>query len=233
MIIVIDGPAGSGKSSTARAVAEKMEIRYLDSGALYRAATLLYLEAGCEEAEFFRLLAEKPLDFGYGEGFRVFLGEEDVTGRIRSARVADKVSEVAAMPRVRSHVNELMRAKVARGQYIAEGRDLGTAVFPEAALKIYMSASVEERARRRYEERKEEDPGARYEDILENIEKRDRKDSSRSSDPLRKAEDAVEIDTTELTFEQQVDQICSLINALQEESSNGDRISGSRKADNE
>lgn len=233
MIIVIDGPAGSGKSSTARAVAEKMEIRYLDSGALYRAATLLYLEAGCEESAFFRLLSDKSLDFSCEEDFRVSLGGEDVTGRIRSARVADKVSEVAALPGVRAHLNELMRAKVASGRYIAEGRDLGTAVFPEAELKIYMSASVEERARRRYEERKGEDPDASYAEILENIEKRDRKDSSRSSDPLRKADDAVEIDTTELTFEQQVDQICSLINALQEESPKGDRLSGSRQTDNE
>lgn len=221
MIIVIDGPAGSGKSSTARAVAEKMDIRYLDSGALYRGATVLYLEAGCRKERFFQMLTDQPLDFGYDDGFRVFLGDRDVTGRIRSAEVAGRVSEVAAMPGVRAHVNELMRSKVSRGVYIAEGRDLGTAVFPNAALKIYMSADVEERARRRYREMKENDPEVSLEEVRRNIVERDRKDQSRDSDPLRKADDAVEIDTTESTFEQQVEQICSLIKELREEPPSG------------
>lgn len=214
MVIVIDGPAGSGKSSTARAVAEKMDIRYLDSGALYRAATLLYLESEGDRETFFRKLDQQPLDFAYGDGFRVLAGGRDRTAEIRTPEVARKVSEVAAMPRVREHINRLMRRKVADSVYIAEGRDLGTAVFPDAALKIYMSADEEERARRRYREMKEKDPEADYRQILENIRERDRRDTARDSDPLRKADDAVEIDTTDTTFEQQVDHICSLINEL-------------------
>ncbi|MDZ7771768.1 MAG: (d)CMP kinase [Balneolaceae bacterium] len=214
MVIVIDGPAGSGKSSTARAVAQKMDIRYLDSGALYRAATLLYLESQGDRETFFRKLDRQPLDFTYGDGFRVLAGGRDRTAEIRTPEVTRSVSEVAAMPRVREHVNKLMRRRVAEDVYIAEGRDLGTAVFPDAALKIFMSADVEERARRRYREMKQKHPETDYQDILENIRERDHRDAARVSDPLRKADDAVEIDTTDSTFEQQVDRICSLINQL-------------------
>jgi len=209
MIVVIDGPAGSGKSSTARAVADKLHIEYLDSGALYRAVTLIYLEARKDRDEFFRLLNEKEIGFRYeNRQFHVKIDGRSITEQIRTPRVAEHVSEVAAMPRVRAFVNNLMRDAVSNGVYIAEGRDLGTAVFPNADLKFYMSADLEERARRRFDERKDGNPGLTLEDVKNNIVERDRKDSQRETDPLKKADDAIEIDTTNLTFEQQVNQIC-------------------------
>ena len=210
MIIVIDGPAGSGKSSTARAVADQLNIEYIDSGALYRTATLLYLEANRDQQMFFRLLDQKQISFHYQEQqFHVAVDGRSVSSDIRTSEVDDWVSEVAAMPRVRAFVNNLMRKVVLSGQYIAEGRDLGTAVFPDAELKFYMSADLKERARRRYKERKDGNPDLTLEEVKENIAERDRKDSKREADPLKKATDAIEIDTTNLTFDQQVNQICS------------------------
>ena len=215
MITVIDGPAGSGKSSTARAVANKLQIEYLDSGALYRTATLLYIEADRNQGLFFQLLNRKEISFRYQDGqFHVNVDGQSVTDQIRTPRVADYVSEVAAMPQVRSFVNELMRTAVQSGVYIAEGRDLGTAVFPDADLKFFMLADVEERARRRYKERKPDNPDLTFKKVKQNIEQRDFKDSNREKDPLKKAEDAIEIDTTDLNFEQQVDQICLHISDL-------------------
>lgn len=212
MIIVIDGPAGSGKSSTARAVADRLNIEYIDSGALYRAATLVYLISGRDKETFFRLLNQKRFTFCYkDQTFHIAINGKLVTDEIRTPKVAKAVSEVAAMSRVRSYVNNLMRDVVVDGTYIAEGRDLGTAVFPDAELKIYMSADLDERARRRFKERKEDNPGLTFEEVKQNIAKRDKIDTGREADPLKKADDAIEIDTTDLTFEQQVDEICSAI----------------------
>lgn len=209
MIIVIDGPAGSGKSTTARAVADKLQIEYLDSGALYRTATLIYLEANRDNEQFFTLLNQKEISFYYeDQQFHVEIDGEPVTDKLRSSEVTEFVSEIAAMPRVRAFVNNLMREVVLEGIYIAEGRDLGTAVFPDADLKFYMWADLSERAQRRYEEQKQDDPTLTYREVKLNIAEHDRKDSNRKADPLKKAEDAIEIDTTQLTFEQQVDKIC-------------------------
>ncbi|NGP87771.1 (d)CMP kinase [Fodinibius halophilus] len=209
MIIVIDGPAGSGKSSTARAVANRLSIEYLDSGALYRAVTLVYLEAGCEEEKFFSLLQKKDISFYYRDQlFHIAIDGSSVTDDIRTAAVAENVSEVAAMPDVRAFVNDLMRDVVKEGIYIAEGRDLGTAVFPDAELKFYMWADLDERAQRRFDERKDKNPDLTFEQVKESIAQRDQKDASREADPLKKADDAIEIDTTAMTFEQQVDEIC-------------------------
>lgn len=209
MITVIDGPAGSGKSSTARAVADKLQVEYIDSGALYRAATLLYMESGCEKKSFFQLLDQKTISFWYrDQQFHIEIEGQQVTDQIRTPEVADLVSTVAAMPRVRQYVNDLMRRAVRDGIYIAEGRDLGTAVFPNAELKFFMSADIEERARRRYQERKPDNPDLTLEEVKQNIKERDFKDTNRQADPLKKADDAIEIDTTNLTFEQQVDKIC-------------------------
>lgn len=218
MIIVIDGPAGSGKSSTARAIADKLNIEYLDSGALYRTATLIYLEANRDKETFFRLLNQKKISFYYeGQKFHVAVDEQSVTDKIRTEEVTGAVSEVAALPRVRSFVNNLMREVVLDGVYIAEGRDLGTAVFPDAELKFYMSADLEERAKRRLNERKEENPGLTLKEVKQNIAERDLKDSKRQADPLKKADDAIVIDTTNLTFEQQVDKICFKIREVLKE----------------
>lgn len=212
MIIVIDGPAGSGKSSTAEAVAEKMNLQYLDSGALYRAVTVVYLQSGSDNNKFFEILNQREISFEYaGSVFRVYLDGSDITQQIREPGVSDYVSDVAAMPEVRSYVNRLMKKAVQHGRYIADGRDLGTAVFPDADLKIYMSAELEERARRRYAELNRKGRNVSMNEVIKNLEKRDQKDTQRPDDPLKKADDAVVIDTTALSFEQQVEQICSVI----------------------
>ncbi len=215
MIVVIDGPAGSGKSSTARAVAERLNIQYLDSGALYRVATLVFIKADQNRSKFLELLKESKISFYFKEKmFRVFLNDQDVSEEIRSMKVSDAVSTVAAMPEVRSHINELMKAQVAKGIYIADGRDLGTAVFPDADMKFFMVADLEDRAQRRLTELHAKGQQATMEEVKVNIAKRDAMDASRKADPLRQAEDAILINTSELTFEEQVQRICNHVQKL-------------------
>lgn len=215
MIVVIDGPAGSGKSSTARAVAEQLQIQFLDSGALYRIATLIYLRAGKNNELFFELLKESKISFHFKEKtFFVFLNDTDVSKEIRTMEVSESVSVVAALPKVRSFVNELMHRAVEQDVYVADGRDLGTAVFPNAALKFFMIADLKTRAERRYAELVVQDGTIQIEDIMKNIAARDEIDSNRSADPLKKADDAIEIDTSTLNFEEQVSIICDQIKPL-------------------
>lgn len=212
MIIVIDGPAGAGKSTTAKAVAKKIGIQYLDSGALYRALTVIYLESGKDSELFFKNLKNQDISFEYSnEVFNVSLNGEDITDKLRSSEVADHVSTVASLLRSRRHVNKLMREAVEHDHYIAEGRDLGTAVFPDADLKFFMKADVNERVRRRFDELVAAGIETSLKEVKQNILERDYKDSKRKADPLKKADDAILIDTTNLDFEQQVAQICSEI----------------------
>lgn len=212
MIIVIDGPAGSGKSSTAKAVADKLDIQYLDSGALYRTLTVLYLESGKDESKFFELIDQNEISFNYNNGeFNVSVNSEDLTRRIREIEVTEEVSTVAALPEVRRHVNNMMHQAIKEDVWIAEGRDLGTAVFPDADVKFYMMADVDTRAKRRHKELQAKGLEVTREEVKKNILKRDEIDSKRKSDPLRKADDAIILDTTNMDFEQQVDFICSTI----------------------
>lgn len=212
MIVVIDGPAGSGKSSTAKAVAANLQIQFLDSGALYRVATLVYLNCRKNNRSFFEQLEESEISFYFKkEKFHALLNGQDVTDDIRNMNVSDTVSEVASDPKVRAFVNELMREAVQHDIYIADGRDLGTAVFPDAELKFYMVADLETRAERRYNEIKETDKEVTLEEIKQNIAQRDEKDSNRSSDPLKKADDAIEVNTSDMTFEDQVAFISNVI----------------------
>lgn len=215
MIVVIDGPAGSGKSSTARAVAERLRIQFLDSGALYRVATLLYLKAEKNKELFFELLKENKISFHFKEKkFHAFLNGTDVSDEIRAMEVSQSVSEVASMPLVRSYVNKIMHQAVKQDVFVADGRDLGTAVFPNAALKFFMVADLETRAKRRLSELQKKGSTANLNDVMENIAERDEIDSTRSADPLKKADDAIEIDTSALNFEQQVSIICDQIKPL-------------------
>ncbi len=215
MIVVIDGPAGSGKSSTARAVARRLQIQFLDSGALYRVATLIYLKAEKNKELFFELLKENKISFHFQEGsFIVYLNDANVSDEIRTMEVSQHVSEVAAMPDVRSYVNTLMRKAVETGVYVADGRDLGTAVFPDATLKFFMVADLKTRAQRRLAELQKKGSTASLEEVMKNITERDEIDSSRSADPLKKADDAIEIDTSALSFEEQVSIICNQIKPL-------------------
>ncbi|MBO6525013.1 MAG: (d)CMP kinase [Balneolaceae bacterium] len=215
MIVVIDGPAGSGKSSTARAVAGRLEIQFLDSGALYRVATLIYLKAEKNKELFFELLKENKISFHFQDGtFIVYLNDTNVSDEIRTMEVSEHVSEVAAMPEVRSYVNILMHKAVEKNVYVADGRDLGTAVFPDAALKFFMVADLETRAQRRLAELQAKGSTASLEEVMKNIAARDEIDSSRSADPLKQADDAIEIDTSALSFEEQVSIICDQIKPL-------------------
>ncbi|MDR9419187.1 (d)CMP kinase [Gracilimonas sp.] len=215
MIVVIDGPAGSGKSSTAKAVAAQLQIQFLDSGALYRVATLIYLNSQKDYPTFFDQLEETEISFYFKEKkFHAFIDGRDVSDEIRSMEVSENVSEVASNPRVRTFINELMREAVKHDVYIADGRDLGTAVFPDADLKFFMIADLETRAERRYREVKESDMNVTLDEVKQNITERDDRDSNRSSDPLKKADDAIEVDTSTMMFEEQVAFISNKIEEL-------------------
>jgi CMP/dCMP kinase len=216
LIIVIDGPAASGKSSTARAVARRLGFRYLDSGALYRALTHAALRAGLDPASWATLRPQQldslavrgaPSD----DGFRLSAGGEDITAHIRSPEVNAQVSHMARVPAVRSWLLEQQRELGRTSDLVADGRDLGTVVFPDADLKIFLSAEPETRAQRRLAE--QGNVTASEQDILDEtarLMERDRIDSTRDISPLRQAPDAVPVDTTALSFDEQVDIIVRL-----------------------
>lgn len=212
MIVVIDGPAGSGKSSTAKAVAERCGLHYLDSGAFYRAVTLIYLNNGCQRESFFDALEHADVQVSYSNGiFSVAVDGTDVTRTIREQFVSEKVSEVAAMPQARDFVNKLLREFVKSGDFIADGRDLGTVVFPDAELKFYLTADIHKRAARRLLEMQQAGLEADLDEIVENLKSRDHLDSTREVAPLRKADDAIAIDTSSVSFDEQVKQIVDRI----------------------
>jgi len=212
-IIVIDGPAGSGKSTTAKAIAKKLGIQYLDSGAIYRAVTFIWLGHDKPAMQpFFDSLSGFEFEFKFDQNlFRVYLNGEEITDKIRSEIVTEHVSDLATDWRIRQFVNDLMRNCLKNGSFIADGRDLGTAVFPDACIKFYMDASVEERAKRRFQELKDSGMNVSVGKLKQQIQNRDQKDSSRNTDPLKMADDAILIDTTNLSFEEQVDKMCSII----------------------
>jgi len=213
MIIVIDGPAGSGKSSTAKEIANRLDIQFLDSGALYRAITYLWLKSDKpDKAKFFENLPNVQLRTEYrDQTFYVQADDENLTDKIRTQTVAEHVSEIASHAEARSFVNNFMRELVKTDAYVADGRDLGTAVFPDADLKFYMDASLKERANRRYLEMKEAEKSVTLEDVMENLRSRDEKDQNRKNDPLKKADDAIVIDTTGKSFEEQVQEMIGII----------------------
>lgn len=212
MIVVIDGPAGSGKSSTARIVAERTGFHFLDSGAFYRAVTFIYMQLHCQAEVFFDALKHTQIDFRFESGvFRVVIGGQDVTEVIRTPAISAMVSEVAAMPQARSYVNERLREFVRLGDFIADGRDLGTEVFPRADLKFFFTADLTERARRRVAEMEASGIHADFEQVQANIRDRDRVDSTREIAPLKQAHDAEVLDTGTLTLEEQVAHIIARI----------------------
>jgi len=223
-VVAIDGPAASGKSTTARLVAERLGFLYLDTGAMYRAVTWRALEeridpddaAGLEE-----LVGRIRLDLaGDAGGSRVLVDGEDVTERIREPRISREVSRVSRVPAVRRAMVAAQRALGERGAVVVEGRDIGTVVFPRAAVKIFLAASIEERARRRREELRRAGTEQDLDELREEIRRRDELDSAREDSPLRQAEDAVRIDTTGLTVEEQVERVVAIARAA---ASAGDR----------
>jgi cytidylate kinase len=217
VVVAIDGPAASGKSSTAHAVARALGYAHLDSGALYRGLTLVALEAGQASGRFapdaiLEAAARRGLELRPGEtGFDLHLDGRSAEDRIRSAEVTAHVSEVSAQAPLREWVNTRLRA-VTRGVagVVVDGRDIGTVVFPDAACKVFLSASPRARAERRLRQRGESADEARVEEEARRLEARDRQDAERPVAPLRAAPDAVRVDGTELTFEEQVARIAVL-----------------------
>jgi CMP/dCMP kinase len=204
MVIAIDGPAGAGKSTVARAVAERLGFTYLDTGAMYRCVALLVSERGGEPAH---VAEEATIELGD----RVTLDGRDVTEAIRTPEVSAGASEVAADPGVRTALVRRQQEILQTGDWVAEGRDIGTVVAPGAAVKVFLTASAEERARRRAAE-----IGADPEHVLREQHERDRRDASADRTVLEPAADAVPVDTTGLTLEQVVDQIATLAVEAQE-----------------
>ncbi len=215
MIITIDGPAGSGKSTVARILAERLGILYLDTGAIYRSLGYLALKNGIpldDEDRLAELAASMELSLEKGpSGTKVILNGEDVSSKIRTEEIGQAASSVSRHPKVRQALLELQRSFARKGSLVAEGRDTGTVVFPNAHVKVFLTASPEVRAQRRYRELKEKGEEADYQAILESIVRRDRQDSSREVAPLKPAEDAVVIDTSELTVEEVVDRVLKLV----------------------
>ncbi|MFB6098027.1 MAG: (d)CMP kinase [Salinibacter sp.] len=212
MIITIDGPAGSGKSTTARRVAAQLDYVYLDTGAMYRAVALGFLRAdapatpsGAEE-----VLSSLEVDVAYSSGtMRVFLGAEDVTDQLRTAEVSSVVSDISTLAPVRKYMVEQQRRTgheqaERHGGVVLDGRDTGTVVFPNAEVKIFMVADVEERARRRMKEYEDAGEEVSLGDVRAEIERRDRQDRDRDIAPLRQADDAILLDTTDRTIAEQV-----------------------------
>jgi cytidylate kinase len=211
MIIAIDGPAGSGKSSTAKAVAARLGITYLDTGAMYRAITLKCLRQGIrydDDEALKNLVSSTSIAFtGVPPDLKVWLDGENVTDAIRSDEVTKNVSDYCAPAVVREALVEQQRHIGRENSVVCEGRDIGTVVFPEADLKFYMVASVEERAKRRQKDFEKLGVQKSINELIKDITVRDHKDSTRENSPLRKASDAEEIDTTGMTLEQQVELI--------------------------
>ena len=209
MIVAIDGTAGSGKSTTAKGVAEKLGFLYLDTGAMYRAATAAVLSASIDsddESEVSDCVETIEIDFDES-GRLIFLNGMDVSQTIRGREVTQNVSAVSAYPRVRKRMVAMQREIAGYRDFVVEGRDIGTVVFPNADFKFFIVASIEERAKRRQKDLAGLGIEQTVNDIVKNLKRRDALDSSREVSPLTKSEDAVEVDTTSMTIEQQIDLI--------------------------
>jgi CMP/dCMP kinase len=199
MVIAIDGPAGAGKSTVARAAAERLGFTYLDTGAMYRCVALAAIERGGEPAE---IAGEIAIELDN----RILLDGRDVTEAIRTAAVSEAASQVSADIGVRMALVRKQQEILREGDWVAEGRDIGTVVCPQAQVKVFLTASPEARARRRAEEL-----GADYETVLAEQLQRDERDERREHSPLVPANDAVPVDTTELDLEEALDQILTLV----------------------
>lgn len=204
-IIAIDGPAGAGKSTVSKICAARLGYTYIDTGAMYRAVALKALLSGQAVED---LIAD--IDIKLDEAARVFLDGREVTKEIRTPEVSKGASDVAKFGFVRKKLTELQREMARQGSVIMDGRDIGTQVLPNADLKIFLTASVEERARRRFEELKAKNLAADFDRIKKEITLRDKQDSEREIAPLAQAEDAILLDTTNLTIEQVVAEILRL-----------------------
>ena len=214
MNVAIDGPAGAGKSTIAKLCAKKMNLVYVDTGAMYRAVALYLLESGIDVNDR-AAVAEKcsgaNVDIKYEDGIQnVYLNGVNVTGRLREEAVGNTASVTSAVPEVRSQIFSLQRGLAERGGVIMDGRDIGTVVMPDADVKIYLTASSEVRARRRVLELEAKGEKPDFEEVKRDIEERDHRDMTREISPLKQADDAVLVDTSDMTIDQVAEKICSL-----------------------
>ena len=201
IIVAIDGPAGSGKSTIAKLIAKKFNFTYIDTGAMYRMITLYLLENNIDLddlKEIEKVLKNINLDM---QGNKFYLNDVDVSTKIREKRINENVSKVASIKIVRDNLVNLQRKISNNKNVILDGRDIGTVVFPNAKVKIFLVATAEERARRRYNEFLEKKVEITYDEVLKSLKERDYIDSTRKESPLKKADDAIELDTTNLTIE--------------------------------
>ncbi len=214
-VVTIDGPAGAGKSTTARAAAARLGFLYVDTGALYRALALKALDQGIradDSAGLERLLDGSRLDLaGAPDATHVWLDGEDVSARIRTPEVSEMSSRLAARPEVRHRLVAVQRALQERGPLVGEGRDLGTVVFPDAEVKIYLDATVDERARRRHRELLARGIAVTLEQVREELDQRDGRDRGRADSPLRAAAGSVAIDTTGMDIAAQVEAVLEVV----------------------
>ena len=215
MQVAIDGPASSGKSTISKLIAKENHFVYLDTGAMYRVVTLAVLrnKISIDDHEAIEKLVQTiEIGFSMQDGKQsVFMNGEDVTDEIRSVEVTKNVSAVSAIKEVRTRLVHLQQEIAENHSIIMDGRDIGTVVLPQAEIKIFLVASVEERAKRRFIENQEKGIEMSYEELVEDIRRRDHIDSTRKESPLRKAEDAIEIDTTTMTIEDVVKTVTALI----------------------
>ncbi len=212
-VVAIDGPAGAGKGTITKLVGEKLGLVNIDTGATFRCVALNMLQKNVkmEEEEKIQKILDN-INIEMNSDGKVFLNGEDVTHRIRENDVNNLVSPVSTLQIVRNKLLEIQR-NIAKGKnVIMEGRDIGTVVFPNANVKIYLDATAEERARRRVLQNKEKGIESSYEEVLNGIKERDERDSNRKIAPLKKAEDAIYVDSTNLTIEQVVEKIIGIIN---------------------
>ncbi len=234
-VVAIDGGAGSGKSTTAKGVAERLNFFYLDTGAMYRAVTLKYLRL-TKDTDMIdmdiitKIVGDTTIDLRRKDAKTfVYLDRSDVTQDIRSPAVNNFVSQISAIPQVREWMVERQR-EIAEGKnVVCEGRDIGTVVFPDAQVKVYMRADLEVRAKRRLQELAEKKIAVNLNDILKNLKFRDQYDSKREHSPLKKADTAVVIDTTHITIKEEIDIVEKIVqNSLKRNIDSGDQVDSKR-----
>jgi len=219
LTIAIDGPAGSGKGTIGFLLAERLGYFFVDTGAMYRALAWAALQAGIsvgQEKELTKLAEQADINFmktsgGDQQVYRVLINGRDVTDKIRSPEIDRNSSAISRYPGVRQAMVDLQRKLAEEGGIVMEGRDIGTVVLPNADIKFFVTASVEERARRRYTQRIKRGYNANYHDLIDELDKRDKDDSERVVGPLRMAKDAIVIDTTAMSVEQTIDKLLEII----------------------
>lgn len=213
--VAIDGPAGAGKSTIAKAVAQKMNFVYVDTGAIYRTVGLAAYRNGYaldDSKRISEMLPSLVIDMRYVDGVqKMFLADEDVSDEIRLPVISTYASGVAAIPAVRAFLLEMQRSMAERYDVLMDGRDIGTVVLPNADLKIFLTASAEERARRRYVQLQEKGTEQAFEEVLAEIVDRDKRDMERETAPLKQAEDAIYLDTSDMNQEQSIQAVIDLI----------------------